>query len=194
MGTNGEGTDDEGRRPSEIMRALGIRQVGEPVLSEPAERFELPREAEDAQRIVAELIDRATLVSGVHRFEHGMGLSAPQLGVPRAAAVVIPPEDAPIVLLNPTVVDLSVETVDGYEGCLSFFDVRGLVPRPRAVDVEHFGRLGERRLTRFRFGMARLVLHEIDHLNGVLYESRMRLGARTISVEEYRQLVGGGER
>ena len=69
-------------------------------------------------------------------------------------------------LLNPRVVDASAETDEQYEGCLSFFDVRGLVPRPLRIDVEH-ARLGRHpRITSFEHGMARLVAHEIDHLRG----------------------------
>jgi peptide deformylase len=77
-----------------------------------------------------------------------------------------------------------------YEGCLSFFDVRGLVPRPLVLHVEHQDIDGQRRITIFDRGTARLVAHEVDHLNGVLYTDRMTSGRAPIPVSEHRQ---GGE-
>ena len=117
---------DEMRRPSQIMRGLGIRQAGDPVLHEATLPFDLPREAELANRIAGELIDKAAVVSMAHAFRTGMGLAAPQLGIGRSVAIVRPPGTMPIVLLNPRVIDASGETVEGYEGCLSCFDVRVL--------------------------------------------------------------------
>ena len=60
-----------------------------------------------------------------------------------------------------------------YEGCLSFFDYRGLVPRPLRIEVEHARYDGTRVITSFERAMARLVAHEIDHLEGRLYVDRM---------------------
>ncbi|MGW2183264.1 peptide deformylase [Streptomyces sp. NPDC001732] len=101
---------------------------------------------------------------------------------------MVPPGDgsAPIVLLNPTIAESSAETDQQYEGCLSFFDVRGLVPRPLHVVIAHTDIDGTPRLTRFDHGLARLVLHEVDHLDGKLYRSRMKPGTQPIPVEEYR--------
>jgi hypothetical protein len=65
-----------------------------------------------------------------------------------------------------------------------------MVPRPLAIEVEHRDVDGHRRITIFERGVARLVAHELDHLNGVLYWSRMRKGVEPIPVAEYR---GGGQ-
>ncbi|MGP3965177.1 peptide deformylase [Nonomuraea sp. 3N208] len=78
------------------------------------------------------------------------------------------------------------ETDEQYEGCLSFFDVRGLVARPLTVEVEHTGLDGQQKVTAFPYGLARLVAHEIAHLHGRLYTSRMREGVKPIPVEDYR--------
>jgi peptide deformylase len=91
------------------------------------------------------------------------------------------------VLLNPRIVDESSETDDQYEGCLSFFDYRGLVTRPLRVDVEHARLDGTRLITSFEQAMARLVSHEIDHLDGRLYVDRMAPGTDLLPVEEYHQ-------
>ena len=90
-----------------------------------------------------------------------------------------------ITLLNPQIIETSEDYDEQYEGCLSFFDVRCLVPRPLVIHVEHQDITGERRITIFERGIARLVAHEIDHLDGVLCRSRMRPGERPIPVEQY---------
>jgi peptide deformylase len=115
-----------------------------------------------------------------------MGLAAPQIHISRAAAVVRTPEGQTITLLNPQVSDESAEDDEQYEGCLSFFDVRGKVPRPLAIEVEHQDVDGTTRITTFERGLARLVSHEIDHLRGVLYRERMRPGVTPIPVATYR--------
>jgi peptide deformylase len=81
----------------------------------------------------------------------------------------------------------STQTDEQYEGCLSFFDVRGRVPRPVAMHVDHRDIDGQRRITIFDRGIARLVAHEVNHLDGVLYRERMRPGVEPIPVTEYRQ-------
>jgi peptide deformylase len=75
----------------------------------------------------------------------------------------------------------------GAAGCLSFFDVPGVVNRPLTLNVEHQDLDGNRRITIFDRGTARLVAHEIDHLNGIVYTDRMDPGREPIPVSEYRQ-------
>ena len=90
-----------------------------------------------------------------------------------------------ITLINPVVIE-ETPSDEQYEGCLSFFDVRGIVNRPHTLHVEHQDLDGHRRITIFDRGTARLVAHEIDHLNGILYTDRMEPGRETIPVSEYR--------
>ena len=183
-------TEDAGEHTaSETMRALGIVQEGDPILTSAARPFMLPEEAEDARRVVAELLAAAERVSKVHTFGKGLGIAAPQIGIDRAAAIVRPRGGDTITLLNPRVVEESAETDEQYEGCLSFFDVRGLVPRPLVIHVEHQDINGQPQITVFERGVARLVAHELDHLQGILYRQRMRPGVEPIPLTAYR---GGG--
>ncbi|MFF8917452.1 peptide deformylase [Streptomyces sp. NPDC015032] len=174
--------------PSALMAAAGIVQEGDILLRTVAQPFDLPAEADDARHVVGQLDAAITRVKELHDFGKGMGIAAPQIGIGRAAAVVVPPGDGsnPIVLLNPTIAESSAETDRQYEGCLSFFDVRGLVPRPLHIVIAHTDIDGTPRLTRFDHGLARLALHEVDHLDGKLYRSRMDPGTQPIPVEEYR--------
>lgn len=168
------------------MQAIGIIQEGDPILTTPARLFSLPAEAEDARRVVAELHSAADRAAGVHNFGKGMGIAAPQIGIDRAAAIVRTPEGEAITLLNPRIIEESGDFDEQYEGCLSFFDVRGMVPRPMSISVEHTDIDGQQRITIFERGHARLVAHEVDHLHGQLYRSKMRPGIEPIPVSEYR--------
>lgn len=172
--------------PGEKMRSIGIVQEGDEILVQVARRFEFPEEAEDARRVVAQLVSTMERVSQVHTFAKGMGIAAPQVGIGRSAAVVRLPGGDTLTLLNPRVIDQSIETEDQYEGCLSFFDVRGLVPRPLSLEVEHQDVDGKTRITMFENEVARLVGHEIDHLFGKLYRSRMNSGVEPIPVSQYK--------
>ncbi|WP_324192995.1 peptide deformylase [Nocardia transvalensis] len=178
-------TDDR-TPPSRIMAGLGILQEGDPLLRQSARRFDLPTEAEDARRVVAELNSAAERVAQAHVFSKGMGIAAPQIGISRAAAIVRTPDGDTITLFNPRIVETSAAEDEQFEGCLSFFDLRGKVPRPLAIHVEHEDIDGNTHITVFERGVARLVAHEIDHLHGCLYLDRMRPGVEPISVEQYR--------
>ncbi|MCX4458649.1 peptide deformylase [Streptomyces sp. NBC_01728] len=176
-------------RPSEQMRNVGVVQQGAPILSEPARPFDLPAERDAAERVVESLFASMERIGGVHTFAKGMGIAAPQVGIGRTAAVVQPPEQGAgaIVLLNPRVTEAASEADEQYEGCLSFFDVRGLVPRPLRITVETTALDGSTVTTVYERGLARLVQHEIDHLEGKLYTDQMRPGVHPISVDQYRQ-------
>ncbi|MFI9465721.1 peptide deformylase [Streptomyces xiamenensis] len=184
--TEEETTDTMTATASEKMRSVGMVQEGDAILEKPARRFTLPDEAEDARRVVAELGSAAERAAEVHVFGKGMGVAAPQIGIDRAAAIVRTPEGETLTLLNPRIIEESTETDEQYEGCLSFFDVRGMVPRPMAISVEHQDIDGTVRITMFEQGMARLVAHEVDHLHGLLYRARMRPGVEPIPVSQYK--------
>jgi peptide deformylase len=174
-------------RASERMSAAGIVQRGDDRLRQPARSFHLPADEARARDVVGRLRAALDRVGEMHSFSKGMGLAAPQLGLGWAAAIVRPPDDEgePVVLLNPRVVGAAPEADEQYEGCLSFFDVRGLVSRSLRLVVEHESFGGSRIITAFERGMARLVAHEIDHLEGRLYTDRMAPGNGLVPLEEY---------
>lgn len=177
------------RRASDRMRAAGIVQRGAQVLRSPARPFDLPRQELLARGVVARLFTALDRVGSMHPFSKGMGLAAPQLDLGWAAAVVRPsdPDSQPIILLNPRVLEVAPRSDEQYEGCLSFFDVRGLVSRPLWAEVESFLPDGTAVIKRYELALARLVLHEIDHLDGRLYVDRMPPGVPLVPVEEYQE-------
>ncbi len=64
--------------------------------------------------------------------------------------------------------------------------MRGIVPRPLAIEIEHETLDGSKRMTNLEQGIARLVAHEIEHLTGTFYTDRMEPGVHPIPIEEYR--------
>ncbi|WP_370949062.1 peptide deformylase [Amycolatopsis sp. cg5] len=172
--------------PSVVMASLGVVQDTDPALRRVARRFDLPAEAEDARRVVTELNSACERVAQAHTFGKGMGIAAPQIGIDRAAAIVRTPDGEAITLFNPAIIEQAGDFDEQYEGCLSFFDVRGQVPRAHVIHVEHTTIDGQTKITMFDRGVARLVAHEVDHLHGTLYVDRMRAGVEPIPVEQYR--------
>ena len=112
---------------------------------------------------------------------NGVGLAAPQVGVGQRVIVVdISPAEKgqpPFALVNPEIVD-RVGRVEENEGCLSVPGIEGLVPRSEEVEVTGLNESGEPVRFRARGFLARALQHEIDHLEGVLFISRLVAAAR----------------
>ncbi len=140
--------------------------------------------SEPVQRIgTPELAALLTDMQDTMRDLNGAGLAAPQIGV--GLRVVIfgfeanpryPDEDSVpfTVLINPVLTPLSTEREEGWEGCLSVPGMRGLVPRYKDLRYSGFDAMGspiERSVSGFH---ARVVQHEVDHLDGILYPRRIR--------------------
>jgi peptide deformylase len=141
-----------------------IRQLGDPALRAvalPIERFDEALR-DDAERMAAIMIDA-----------RGVGLAAPQVGSLGRLVVVRAGEDAPVVALcNPRIVWRSEEEESDFEGCLSIGEISVEVPRAVAVRVEAQdldGRPFELAPEGFQ---ARVIQHELDHLDGVLILDR----------------------
>jgi len=114
---------------------------------------------------------------------HGAGIAAPQIGV--SLRVVIfelqenprYPHVAPVpytVLVNPELTPLGSEQEEGWEGCLSVPGMRGLVPRFRRLRYRGFDLHGESIDRTVEGFHARVVQHEVDHLDGILYPQRVQ--------------------
>ncbi len=101
----------------------------------------------------------------------GLGLAAPQVGILKRA-VVIDYEDKRYEMINPEILEVSGESIDN-EGCLSVQGFRGLVKRPKYVKVRYFDRHGGKTELEGNDYFARCILHELDHLEGVLFVDKM---------------------
>ncbi|HET7335106.1 MAG TPA: peptide deformylase [Rhizomicrobium sp.] len=163
------------------MAILKIARMGHPVLARRAEPVPDPT-APEIRQLVGDMV--ATMIDA-----NGAGLAAPQVHVPlRVVVFQAPPEraeddlsdeerfdhTAPLtVLINPQIEILGDEKEGGWEGCLSVPGMRGFVERAshlRYSGVDHEGNKIERVAKGFH---ARVVQHEVDHLDGILYPQRM---------------------
>ncbi len=119
----------------------------------------------------------------------GVGLAAPQVHVGvRLFVAGVEGEDEglpPMTLVNPEIVGIGSETVEDWEGCLSIPDVRGRVPRLVHIEARGLDRDGKRVITRLSDFAARVVQHEADHLDGVLFVDRMKSLESLTFMEEY---------
>ncbi len=157
------------------MAVKRVLKMGDPLLyrkAQPVEHFNTP----ELDALIADMFDTVAALNGA-------GLAAPQIGV--SLRVVIfgleanprYPDAEPVprtVLINPVIEPLGEETEDGWEGCLSVPGLRGLVGRHKHVRYTGYDPHGER-IDRTVSGFhARVVQHECDHLDGILYPMRLR--------------------
>ncbi len=165
------------------MAILKVARLGHPVLRQQAEPV-APADIRSAH--VQQLID--DMIETMHEYD-GAGLAANQVHVPRQIAVIEVAKnprypDAPeiplTVLINPVVTPTSEEIEEGWEGCLSVPDMRGVVPRYTAVRLECLDRQGKPVDLVAKDFFARVIQHETDHLNGIVYVDRIR-DMRTLS-------------
>lgn len=116
-----------------------------------------------------ELIDR---LLAVMRKAHGIGLAAPQLGVTQRVVVIAPEGIRPLALVNPVILSMEGEEV-GQEGCLSIPGLYGDVKRAAAIEVRALDRKGRPVQYRMEGLPARVVQHEVDHLDGILFTDKV---------------------
>ena len=103
----------------------------------------------------------------------GVGLAAPQIGIDARIAIVdIDNELGTIEMINPTILETSGEQT-GPEGCLSFPDLFGEVTRPNYVMIEAYDRRGKKYQLEAEEFLARAIQHEIDHLDGILFTTKV---------------------
>jgi peptide deformylase len=164
---------------------LGVRQADDPVLRLKARRLALPEETERVRGVLQSLLDVITKLQALHDFTNGVGLAAPQVGQSLALAVVRPVGALPIRLINPSVVECSTDKTLEFEGCHSFFDYRGRVPRPQWIRVESTDLDGCVLTQRYEGSIARLVAHEIDHLYGTLYVDLLPSETDLVDISTY---------
>jgi peptide deformylase len=159
------------------MAILKVARLGHPILRQvaspvPPERL---RSAE-IQRFIDDMVETM-------REYDGAGLAAPQVHTLLQIAVIEVEgnpryPDAPsiplTVIVNPVVTPLTEEMEDGWEGCLSVPDMRGMVPRHTALRLQCLDREGQQLDLVAKEFYARVIQHETDHLRGIVYVDRMR--------------------
>ncbi|MCL4802953.1 MAG: peptide deformylase [Anaerolineae bacterium] len=166
--------------PIVTIPAAGLREKTRPVT-----RFDA-----DLQRLIDDMVDTM-------RQANGVGLAAPQIGLPIKLAVIetLPEEDDDgneiegtrdlFVVVNPEIYWMSKETMKGLEGCLSIPGYIGEVERAESIRVRGLDRHGRKFRLRFDDWDARIFQHEIDHLNGILYIDKLTAPENIWTEEEF---------
>jgi len=163
------------------MAVRDIRIFGDPVLREHADAVDA---VDDDVRALARDMFETMYESD------GVGLAAPQVGILRRVIVVDPrdPEVEPVALVNPEVVMASDETERAEEGCLSIPGLRDVVERPAKAVIRGLGLDGEEVVIEADQLFARALLHEIDHLDGVLFLDRVSPLKRKMLLKKWQKL------
>lgn len=167
------------------MAILKVARMGHPVLrarSRAVDRRDIKGPA--VQRLIDDLLETMTEYNGV-------GLAAPQ--VHEGLRILVAALDAgdedrpsdPVAIINPELTAVGSELVEDWEGCLSIPDIRGRVPRAREIKVRAFDRRGDRVELRAHDYAARIIQHETDHLDGILFLDRMRSFESLTFLDEY---------
>jgi peptide deformylase len=148
----------------------------------------LRRKSEAVKDIDGEI---GTLLAGMFEIltsHKGVGLAAIQVGVPRRLFITSIGDDTPRVFINPSVIETSEEVTDYEEGCLSMPGAWGQIMRPKMVRIQAWNEKG-RPFTIDAGGiLARVVQHEYDHLDGVLFIDKLSALKRERLLNRYEKL------
>lgn len=166
------------------MSILKVAKMGHPVLREKARAVD---KSELKNATLQHFID--SMIDTMHEYT-GVGLAAPQVHESlRLFVAMLNADDNDdgdaMVFINPELVVKGDLTVEGWEGCLSIPDIRGRVPRAQHIAVSALDRHGKRFELELRDFPARVVQHENDHLDGILFFDRMKSLDSLTYLEEF---------
>jgi peptide deformylase len=166
------------------MSILKVARMGHPVLRERARPV---AKSDLRDPLMQKLID--DMIDTMHEY-HGVGLAAPQVheGLRLFVALLEDdpgPKSEATVIINPEILPSGSTKEEGWEGCLSIPDIRGMVPRFTEITVSALDRHGKSIELRVKNFPARVVQHETDHLDGVLFFDRMTSMQSLTYLDEY---------
>jgi peptide deformylase len=174
------------------MSILKVARMGHPVLRSRARQVE-PSELKHPhfQKLVDDMIET------MHEY-HGVGLAGPQVHEDFRIFVALLDDDAgekseAVAVINPVIVPNVQTTAEGWEGCLSIPDIRGMVPRFTDITVRALDRRGKAVEIPLKNFAARVVQHETDHLDGILFFDRMTSMTSLTYLDEYSRYHAKGD-
>jgi len=166
------------------MSILKVARMGHPVLRERARPLD---KADIRSAAFQKLID--DMIDTMHEY-HGVGLAAPQVHEGLRLFVALLDEDPDAkseaaVIINPEIVPNGSVIEEGWEGCLSIPDIRGMVPRYTDIRLKALDRTGRAIELPLKDFPARIAQHETDHLDGLLFFDRMKSFNTLTFLDEY---------
>ena len=168
------------------MSLLPIKIYGEEVLRQQAKSIE------NIDGKVAQFLDdlNQTMIEA-----KGLGLAANQVGrTVRAFSIDLSQFDVlaqPTVIINPEVMEMNGEIVIGEEGCLSFPGLYQMIERPKKITIKSINLDGKEYYTEAEGLIARVILHEIDHLDGVLFVDKLTSAQRDLIKSKLKRIKAG---
>lgn len=160
-------------------KVIRVREVGNPYLKKKSEEVDITNITDDIVDTIEDL--KETLLYG-----EGLGISAPQIGINKRIIVVgekkenikyNDAEDIPLtVMINPRWKKVTDDTDSQYEGCMSVPEIRGKVERYKNIELTYYNESGEKIVKEVNGFFARLVQHECDHLDGILFIDKVKNG------------------
>ena len=158
-------------------KVLKVREVGDPILEKKCDEVDIKDISKDILETIEDL--KATLEYGT-----GLGIAAPQIGVNKRIIVVgakkekiqyNEAEEIPITaMINPSWKKISEDTDIQYEGCMSVPQIRGRVERYKNIELTYYNEEGEKIAKEISGFFARLVQHECDHLDGIVFLEKVK--------------------
>lgn len=158
-------------------KVLKVREIGDPSLNKVSEKI-------DAKNINSDILEIIDDLKTTLEFGTGLGIAAPQVGINQRIIVVGAKkenakyndvEDIPVTaMINPSWKKLSEDTDIQYEGCMSVPRIRGKVERYKKIELTYYNEKGEKITKQINGFFARLVQHECDHLDGVVFLERVK--------------------
>ena len=133
----------------------------------------LRQKASPIEKIGPEYIKIAEDLFNALRTEEGVGLAGPQVGILERIFAIHVQGDSPRIFINPSIIETSNETTKIEEGCLSIPGIYTEVIRPRAIKIQAWNEKGKPFTLEADGIMARVILHEYDHLEGILFIDRL---------------------
>ncbi|MDZ7766333.1 MAG: peptide deformylase [Melioribacteraceae bacterium] len=174
-----------------MTKLLEIAQLGNPVL-----RIKTSVVTGINQSIIQLIEDMKWTVNTVN----GVGIAAPQVFESKRIFIIASkpnerypnaPFLEPVAMINPEIKELSSELEKDWEGCLSIPGIRGLVPRSKHLVIEYTNRAGERIIKKYSDFIARVIQHEFDHLEGIMFLDRLESNKDLVSEFEYQRIITG---
>src|SRR5215831_5358232 len=167
------------------MSILKVARMGHPVLRAQARALDRADiKSAPIQKLIEDMLE--TMIE-----YHGVGLAAPQVHEGLRVFVAAldtgekDGESEPVAIINPEITPVGDDVIEDWEGCLSIPDIRGRVPRHREIKVRAFDRGANRIEIRAQNFSARVIQHETDHLDGVLFFDRMKSFESLTFLDEY---------
>ena len=167
-------------------KVIKIREVGDPILSQICEKVNL-------KNINQGILDTIDDLKETLSFGTGLGISAPQIGINKRIIVVgakkeninyNDAEEIPITaMINPSWKKLSDDTDVQFEGCMSVPSIRGKVERYKNIELTYYNENGEKIVKKISGFFARLVQHECDHLDGIVFLEKVK-GSKDFATKE----------